>query len=1122
MKILQIGILSIILVLLFSGITYAATNVSSCQVINSGGEYVMNTSLAGAPVEATPSGTACIRINSSDVSLDCAGFTITENGTLGTKTGINIGSGVTNITVMNCPNVSNYDHGFYVATSTDVTLRNNTAYNNTQHGFILVSNANNNVLEDNNAIDNGFHGFRFQDASNAVVTNNTATGNSQYGFYLLDGSNSSNFTDNVVSGGNTGFYIDDSGSNRFIGNNVSSTSSRGFFTDDTSSHNTISNNVLSGGTSYGMRINDEGSNTITGNTVYGYSQHGIYVFSSDYNTINENNASNNGRAGIYISNSDNTTINDNNVTYNDYYGIHLSSSHNNTLLRNNATGNGDMPTTFHLSQKDISGTWNELYSAPFPIKYATKEFQFDKTGDSITLRIVQNGPAPYADVEAARLYACGSLISPTYAKYVDSGESVLEDIVEIDNNVVIAHEKEIEVSWDIPSSCNDAATLYLTANEYLEGLPMYFPDAGFVPVSEETAVPTIDGLLTETDGIISPTYTVYWTPNSGHPDGYTYIYTSQDEDNVYISLDLTSDNTNEYGLDWAQVTFLTADGEKSFKIDDYNDEYGKCGFGLTSKVSYKHQTCELSIPKSEIASEDLLFMLEYYGTESLTASAIALESSDNNTLTSNTMRATMNGYGGYLHYSDNNDLTNNTASHNEYYGMYVYRSNNTVITNDRYFNNTPDLYVSSSGSYILNLSNVVFDNPLGNLVNYTTLSLNDVIGSAIYSIAWDAVPPSPPYNSVRGKSVNITNVTGNSTIDRIRWHYSSGDVGILDENTFQVWKYNSTGNWSSMGASLNTDANTLTLTNFIPASIYSILADLYVIPPSGGGGKSKKPMTVEYGAICPDDSIEVNVTTSGGDALENADVRLIYQLTTNVTDKKTNSSGSVLFTSAKAGDYKLVVDRSGYEKEVMDFTYSACPEEEEEKPPEPPPEKPPVTPPTTPPANVTPESSVNVSDQNLTDSTITIDDVYLNQSGCVVIHAVNADGSPGKVVGKSSVFGGNKTSMELSLINYSNETNLMAMLYFDNGDGICDPVNDEPAEVNNIQVMDKFKVTLPSKAPPAKPTEPEKPTPPAAPDKPTEPEGDDMMGLFLMLLLILILLGGAAAAYYFFGKGGKK
>jgi len=247
----------------------------------------------------------------------------------------------------------------------------------------------------------------------------------------------------------------------------------------------------------------------------------------------------------------------------------------------------------------------------------------DVVDGKVVLRIVQVG-TPFADVDQISLMVEGEELTPEYARYTGSGQSIVEDILELDHNVVIAHEQEIEASWDVPAGYG-SATVYLTANEYGHGLPFRFPETGYATyeVGSNIGPITVDGLITETDGTV-PLYSPYWQPSSGHPDGYTYIYVCDDEQYVYFSLDITMDNTNEYGEDWAEIRILQPDGsEQTFRIDDFDNTWGESGFGLTSKVSYKHQTCEFAIPKNIIGNEDIEFSLAYYGTGSVGADAYA-------------------------------------------------------------------------------------------------------------------------------------------------------------------------------------------------------------------------------------------------------------------------------------------------------------------------------------------------------------------------------------------------------------------------------------------------------------------------------------------------------------------
>ncbi len=81
----------------------ATSDINSCQVISSNGTYVVAADLSGAPISAGyTSGDACIKINSSDVILDCNGYTLTGNQSTNSY-GILIEAGtISNITVQNC------------------------------------------------------------------------------------------------------------------------------------------------------------------------------------------------------------------------------------------------------------------------------------------------------------------------------------------------------------------------------------------------------------------------------------------------------------------------------------------------------------------------------------------------------------------------------------------------------------------------------------------------------------------------------------------------------------------------------------------------------------------------------------------------------------------------------------------------------------------------------------------------------------------------------------------------------------------------------------------------------------------------------------------------------------
>jgi hypothetical protein len=102
-----------------------------------------------------------------------------------------------------------------------------------------------------------------------------------------------------------------------------------------------------------------------------------------------------------------------------------------------------------------------------------------------------------------------------------------------------------------------------------------------------------------------------------------------DDTYVYIAADVLLDNTNEFGQDWIKVFVKNSKlgTETEYRIDDEHKTYGRCRFGFTTKVSHKHQSCEMRIPKKEIQGSHLDFILRYYGTSGGSGSSPTLQSS---------------------------------------------------------------------------------------------------------------------------------------------------------------------------------------------------------------------------------------------------------------------------------------------------------------------------------------------------------------------------------------------------------------------------------------------------------------------------------------------------------------
>ncbi|MBN2517712.1 MAG: hypothetical protein JXB14_02620 [Candidatus Altiarchaeota archaeon] len=107
-------ILSVLCVLAFSTLAQAYTEITSCSVLNSAGEYYKLTS------DINDHGSSCMNITADNIVLDCAGNTI-DGTNLGIwEAGVNV-TGVTGVKIANCT-VQQFHHGMYLENSASVVL----------------------------------------------------------------------------------------------------------------------------------------------------------------------------------------------------------------------------------------------------------------------------------------------------------------------------------------------------------------------------------------------------------------------------------------------------------------------------------------------------------------------------------------------------------------------------------------------------------------------------------------------------------------------------------------------------------------------------------------------------------------------------------------------------------------------------------------------------------------------------------------------------------------------------------------------------------------------------------------------------------------------------------------
>ncbi len=168
-----------------------------------------------------------LTIAADDIVLDCAGFTLTGDGS---NVGILLET-VTGATVENCT-AEGFAVGFQLTNAAQSTLRSNVATANTaggSGGFVL-SQSNGNVLEDNRAGRNEGRGFLLLSSSENTLMGNLAVANRFRAFGLTNGSSANALINNSALGNRSAAFVltEQSTGNALINNVAAQSESEGF------------------------------------------------------------------------------------------------------------------------------------------------------------------------------------------------------------------------------------------------------------------------------------------------------------------------------------------------------------------------------------------------------------------------------------------------------------------------------------------------------------------------------------------------------------------------------------------------------------------------------------------------------------------------------------------------------------------------------------------------------------------------------------------------------------------------------------------------------------------------------------------------------------------------------
>jgi parallel beta-helix repeat protein len=228
------------------------------------------------------------------------------------------------------------------------TVENNIVDGNDERGIHLWSNCNENDVINNNVTNNNWYGINLEGSSNNAIINNEVydkgVTNQLVGIFLISNSDDNLVENNTIyDNNNYGIQLDSSSGNNRIKNNtvvnkITSYQEYGIYLR--SDNNTISENTANNNTLYGIYLLDSHNNTIKNNTAKLNGEHGIYLEGSNNNTISNNSESFNfnTNCGIYLNNSHGNQILGNNAS-NNAYGIYLNHSNYNAILNNIFQGN---------------------------------------------------------------------------------------------------------------------------------------------------------------------------------------------------------------------------------------------------------------------------------------------------------------------------------------------------------------------------------------------------------------------------------------------------------------------------------------------------------------------------------------------------------------------------------------------------------------------------------------------------------------------------------------------------------------------------------------------------------------------------------------------------------------
>lgn len=264
----------------------------------------------------------------------------------------------------------------------------------------------------------------------------------------------------------------------------------------------------------------------------------------------------------------------------------------------------------------MNGEWKLQGELGFS-DYETLQLPLVNDAGQLRLRVTQQGhDGAYVDYIAVQ--EDDTSYPPVSAVNIGSGEDVLIKVLSPEYDVCNAWDSTLEIVWDnVPAK----TTLVMRAMQedlgHGHGSPLFHPDIhsgqtlSYILAKDGDI--TVDGVLEEST---EPDFTVFWQPDTPHPDGYTYGWLDCDGDYLYAAVEVTADNTPDEE-DWGALYVMVSGELQEFRISCHDNQWGAIGFQYTSSVPYEHRIYEFHIALSEIDAhigDEIEYGFGCYGT----------------------------------------------------------------------------------------------------------------------------------------------------------------------------------------------------------------------------------------------------------------------------------------------------------------------------------------------------------------------------------------------------------------------------------------------------------------------------------------------------------------------------